>query len=83
MVRLWGKRGNCRLLYAYFNGSRLQVHYTEALDFTPFAVEPPLEKDYLDSIDLTQYYDTMDKLLKGAWPIVQGDTSTSALDTGN
>lgn len=79
MVRLYDLYGHCRLLYAYFDGSRLKVQFTEVLDFTPLAVEPPPEKNYLDIIDLGKYYDTMDKLLKWAWPVVRGDTSQGGL----
>lgn len=71
--------GHCRLLYAYFDGSRLKVNFTEVQDFSKFAVEPPAGTNYLDFIDLSEYYDTMDKMIKWAWPVVQGDTSQEAL----
>lgn len=83
MVRLWDFYGHCRLLYAYFDGSKLKVQFTEVLDFARFAVEPPPEMNYLDIIDLSEYYDTMDKMLKWAWPVVQGDTSKRRLENGS
>lgn len=72
-------RPHCRLLYAYCDG-RLRVHFTGVLDVTPFAVELAPEKDYLDIIDLPKYYDTIDKMLKWAWPVVRGDTSKRRLE---
>lgn len=72
-------RGHYRLLYAYFDGSRLKVNFTETQGFSKFAVEPPAGMNYLDSIDLSEYYDKVDKVIKWAWPVVQGDTSQEAL----
>jgi hypothetical protein len=49
------------------------------VDFTPFAVEPPPDIDYLDFINSSQYYDTLDKMLKWAWQVIQGDTGKEGL----
>lgn len=80
MVRLIDQVGYYRLLYAYFDGSRLKVQFTRVLDFSGMAVEPPAGKNYLDIINLPKYYDTMDKVLKWAWPVVQGDTGQGGLE---
>lgn len=78
MAVLIDREGLCRILCAYFDG-RLRVQYTRCLSFIEFVVEPLPRKDYVETIDLQKYYDLMDKLLKWAWPITQGDTSQNKL----
>ena len=79
MVHLFDFDGHFRLLYAYYDGSRLKVQFTEVLNFAPFAVKSPPGLNYVDMIDLSEYYDMIDKMLKWAWPIIQGDTSKKML----
>lgn len=80
MLRVYDLHGHCRLLYAYFDGRRVKVQFTGVLDFSRMAVEAPSGTNLLDLIDLSEYYDTMDKLLKWAWPVLQGDTSQEGLE---
>lgn len=79
MIRIVDYYGKWRTLYAYFDGSRRKVQYTELVDFAPFAVRPPPGIDYLDLIDSSQYYDKLDKILKWTWPVTQGDTGNEGL----
>ncbi|PLB51022.1 hypothetical protein P170DRAFT_509069 [Aspergillus steynii IBT 23096] len=79
LILLRDSRGHRRLLYAYFDGSRLNVQFTELLHFEQFAVTPPPGTAYRDFINLSLYHDMIDQLLKWAWPVVQGDTSESCL----
>ncbi|KAJ5710999.1 hypothetical protein N7488_005155 [Penicillium malachiteum] len=78
-VQIEDSKGYCHLLSAYFDGLRLKIQFTQLLDFTAVAVVPPADKSYLEVIDLQSYYDTMDRLLKWAWEIVQGDTRVERL----
>ncbi|KAI9037076.1 uncharacterized protein KD926_000862 [Aspergillus affinis] len=90
LVRLFGRYGHCRLLYAYFDGSRLKVQFTEVLDFTDLVVEPPsgmiypdlLESGmtYIDLMNRPKYYEGMDKLFKWTWPVLQGVTSENGIE---
>ncbi|KAJ6114744.1 hypothetical protein N7486_000522 [Penicillium sp. IBT 16267x] len=57
----------------------LKIQFTELVDFAPFAVRPPPNMDYLDLIDLSQYDDKLDKMLKWAWPVIQGHTGKEGL----
>ncbi|KAJ5097261.1 hypothetical protein N7456_007982 [Penicillium angulare] len=79
LVQLIDNRGYCRVLWAYFDGSRLKVQFTELLDFSQLAVLHPPEKSYMEVIDVSKYYATMDRFLMWAWPIAQGETEDNSI----
>ncbi|KAF9252722.1 hypothetical protein DTO027I6_3153 [Penicillium roqueforti] len=57
-----------RVLAGYFDG-QLHVQFTRILDFKEYAVIPPEDTPYIDTIDKGKLYDMLNMLAKWSWPI--------------
>jgi len=72
---VFDNKGCARVIYAYFDG-KLRVQFTQALDFAFLKNIPVSGEKVMDAIDRCKYYEMVDMLLKWAWPIVRGGSTS-------
>lgn len=77
LLIIFDEYGDSRVLAGYFDG-QLHVQFTRILDFKEYAVIPPENTPYIDTIDKGKLYDMLNMLAKWSWPIPVATTKEYA-----